>query len=189
MKRTFAETLGASRIPRMPSHGTPTGWHLNPNADHEKSLATGSATRPARGAFSPLSRTALPLAPMREAGGKSSVDAQRRRIPGRIRSRRVQSHSRPAPSPKPPGERCTPRNVISADATLRRHARGRCHQRLWFVVGETDGLGTIDSLKDPLTRLRKVSGRSVRRFQSIARVNRPAGQGEAQTIVKNCVTR
>jgi type IV secretory pathway TraG/TraD family ATPase VirD4 len=59
-------------------------------------------------------------------------------------------------------------------------------QRLWFVVDELDALGTIDGLRDALTRLRKFGGRCVLGFQSIAQVSSTYGVGEAQTIIENC---
>jgi type IV secretory pathway TraG/TraD family ATPase VirD4 len=59
-------------------------------------------------------------------------------------------------------------------------------QRLWFVVDELDALGTIDGLRDALTRLRKFGGRCVLGFQSIAQVSSTYGAGDAQTIVENC---
>src|SRR5204862_8026184 len=59
-------------------------------------------------------------------------------------------------------------------------------QRLWCVIDERDALGQIDGLKDALARLRKVGGRCVLGFQSIAQVSSAYGSGEAQTIVENC---
>jgi type IV secretory pathway TraG/TraD family ATPase VirD4 len=64
-------------------------------------------------------------------------------------------------------------------------AAGR-DQRLWFVVDELDALGSIDGLKDALTRLRKFGGRCVLGFQSIAQVSAIYGANDAQTIVENC---
>jgi type IV secretory pathway TraG/TraD family ATPase VirD4 len=59
-------------------------------------------------------------------------------------------------------------------------------QRLWFVVDELDALGEIDGLKDALARLRKIGGRCVLGFQSIAQVSGTYGRGAAETIVENC---
>jgi type IV secretory pathway TraG/TraD family ATPase VirD4 len=59
-------------------------------------------------------------------------------------------------------------------------------QRLWFVVDELDALGTIDGLRDALTRLRKFGGRCVLGFQSVAQVTGTYGAGDAQTIIENC---
>ena len=59
-------------------------------------------------------------------------------------------------------------------------------QRLWFVVDELDALGAIDGLKDALVRLRKVGGRCVLGFQSVAQVSSTYGHGDAQTIIENC---
>src|SRR5262249_13613978 len=44
-------------------------------------------------------------------------------------------------------------------------------RRLWFIVDELDALGTIEGLKDALTRLRKFGGRCVLGFQSVAQVS------------------
>src|SRR4029077_12289656 len=59
-------------------------------------------------------------------------------------------------------------------------------ERLWFVVDELDALGQIDGLKDALARLRKIGGRGVLGFQSVAQVSATYGAGEAQTLVENC---
>jgi type IV secretory pathway TraG/TraD family ATPase VirD4 len=59
-------------------------------------------------------------------------------------------------------------------------------QHLWLVVDELDALGSIDGLKDALTRLRKFGGRCVLGFQSLAQVSATYGPGDAQTIVENC---
>ena len=57
---------------------------------------------------------------------------------------------------------------------------------LWFVVDELDSLGTIDGLKDALTRVRKYGGRCVLGMQSIAQLTGNYGAPAAQTIVENC---
>ncbi|MCX7056396.1 MAG: type IV secretion system DNA-binding domain-containing protein [Proteobacteria bacterium] len=57
---------------------------------------------------------------------------------------------------------------------------------LWFIVDELDSLGTIDGLKDALTRVRKYGGRCVLGMQSIAQLTGNYGGPTAQTIVENC---
>ena len=59
-------------------------------------------------------------------------------------------------------------------------------QHIWFIVDELDALGTIDGLKDALTRLRKFGGRCVLGFQSIGQVRGTYGDADAQSIVENC---
>ena len=59
-------------------------------------------------------------------------------------------------------------------------------QRIWFVIDELDALGTIDGLKDALTRLRKFGGRCILGFQSIGLLRDLYGDGEARAIVENC---
>jgi type IV secretory pathway TraG/TraD family ATPase VirD4 len=59
-------------------------------------------------------------------------------------------------------------------------------QHLWFVIDELDALGTIDGLKDALTRLRKFGGRCVLGFQSVSQVSGLYGQASAQAIIENC---
>ena len=59
-------------------------------------------------------------------------------------------------------------------------------QRIWFVIDELDALGTIDGLKDALTRLRKFGGRCILGFQSIAQVRGAYGEAQSQSIVENC---
>src|SRR4029077_11125294 len=63
---------------------------------------------------------------------------------------------------------------------------GEGERRVWFIIDELDSLGQIDGLKDALARLRKIGGRCVLGFQSIAQVRGTYGDTEAQTIVENC---
>ena len=81
------------------------------------------------------------------------------------------------------------RSIISAWmrlAIFQTMTEGEGDKRLWFVVDELDVLGPIDGLKNALARLRKLGGRCVLGFQSIAQVSSTYGFGEAQTIVENC---
>ena len=76
--------------------------------------------------------------------------------------------------------------ALGAMAMANRLDRSGEGEPLWFVVDELDSLGAIDGLKDALARLRKVGGRGVLGFQSVAQVSSIYGSGEAQTLVENC---
>jgi len=62
-------------------------------------------------------------------------------------------------------------------------------QRLWFILDELDALGTIEGLKDALARLRKLGGRCVLGFQSIAQVRASYGHEEAAAAPRKAAAR
>lgn len=58
--------------------------------------------------------------------------------------------------------------------------------RVWFVIDELDAIGRIDGLKDALARIRRMGGRCLLGFQSIAQIYATYGEEDAATIMENC---
>lgn len=62
-------------------------------------------------------------------------------------------------------------------------------RRVWFVMDELDSLGTVDGLKDALTKGRKYGLSAIAAIQSIAQMRERYGSNGSQTLASNFVSK